>query len=610
MKLHLIGVCGTGMGSLAGLLKAAGHEVRGSDEHVYPPMSTQLAEQGIPFFEGFRPENLDWGPDRVVVGNVCRKDHVEVLAATARQIPLASFPALFSELFLTDKHSLVVAGTHGKTTTASILAHILADAGRDPSFLIGGVPLNFRQSWRLGAGPEFVVEGDEYDTAFFDKGSKFLHYRPRTAILTSVEFDHADIFADEEAVKTAFRKFVALIPEDGTLLACAASPGALEVARAARCQVMTYGRPGSGADWTFEISARGPGGRATLDVARRGERVVAVDTNLPGIYNAENVVGVVAVAAGLGVDLPVIARAVRRFLGVRRRQEVRGVAQGVTVVDDFAHHPTAIRETILALKGRYGPGKLIAAFEPRSATSRRNVFQADFADALGVADEVVLAPLYAPEKVPEAERLDVERLAADLRREDVPARLIPTVEATVAHIAERAGPGDTVLIMSSGDYGGLHDKLLRRLGDPVMPARMADKVRIGNLLDRVGILHPVLDQFWPSYLVIPDADESAPLVGCVAVETVGDVALLRMLAVAPERRGEGLGYMLVETATDRARSQGIRQLYLVTDGAQGYFGEKLGFQQVDRKDVDAGIATTAEYLLARSKTAVWMRKEL
>jgi len=610
MKVHLIGIAGTGMGSLAGLLKAAGHEVRGSDEHLYPPMSTQLAEQGIPVFEGFRPENLDWRPDRVVVGNVCRKDHVEVVAAAERQLALYSFPSLLADLFLQDKTSVVVAGTHGKTTTSSIVAHLLHDAGRDPSFLIGGVPLNFRQSWRLGHGPEFVVEGDEYDTAFFDKGSKFFHYRPRTAILTSVEFDHADIFRDEEAVKTAFRKFVTLIPEDGNLLVCAASPGALDVARVAHCNVTTYGRPGSGADWIFEVAARSSGGRAVLDIARRGERVLSLETSLPGIYNKENLVGAVAAASILGVDLAAIARASRRFQGVRRRQEVRGVAAGVTVVDDFAHHPTAIRETVLALKGRYGPGKLIAAFEPRSATSRRAVFQHDFADALSVADEVVLAPLYAPEKVPEGERLDVERLAADLRREDIPARLIATVDETAAHLAERAAPGDTVLIMSSGDYGGLHEKVLFRLGDPVMPARIEHKPKISNLLNRVGIAHPVLDQFWPSYLVIPGPAPADPLVGCVAVETADDVALLRMLAVVPERRGEGLGYLLVETATERARSQGVRTLYLVTDGAQRYFGEKLGFVTTDRKDVAPAIASTAEYLLARSKTATWMKKEL
>ncbi len=227
-----------------------------------------------------------------------------------------------------------------------------------------------------------------------------------------------------------------------------------------------------------------------------------------------------------------------------------------------------------------------------------------------MADEVVLAPLYAPEKVPEAERLDVERLAADLRREDVPARLIPTVDATVEHLATRASPGDTVVVMTSGDYGGLHDKLLRKLGDPVMPARLEHKVSIGNLLDRVGIAHPVLEQFWPYYLVIPGDADAAPLVGCVAIEMVGDVALLRMLAVAPERRGEGLGYVLVEAATERARSQGVRHLYLVTDGAQGYFGEKLGFAAIDRKDVVAPIQATAEYALARSKDATWMRKEL
>ncbi|MEO5767477.1 MAG: UDP-N-acetylmuramate:L-alanyl-gamma-D-glutamyl-meso-diaminopimelate ligase, partial [Polyangia bacterium] len=567
MKIHLIGICGTGMGSLAGLLKVAGHDVRGSDEHVYPPMSTQLAEQQIAVFDGYRAANLDWAPDRVVVGNVCRKDHLEVAAANERNIPLTSFPALLSELFLKDTHPLVIAGTHGKTTTASLAAHVLVDAGRDPSFLIGGVPLNFRQSWRLGKGDAFVVEGDEYDTAFFDKGSKFFHYRPRTVILTSVEYDHADIFPDEAAVKAVFRKFVALIPPEGRLLVCASSPGALEVAEAARCQVETYGRPGTGARWTFEVAARLNGGRTTLDLARGGERVGSVDTNMPGIYNHENLTGVIAAVASMGVDIVAAGRAVRRFLGIRRRQEVRGVASGVTVVDDFAHHPTAIRETLMGLRGRFGPGKLIAAFEPRSATSRRSIFQTEFAGALGVADEVVLAPLYAPEKVPAAERLDVERLAADLRREDVPARVIASVDEAATHLAERAAPGDTIVIMSSGDYGGLHAKVLDALGDPVMPARANDKTRIANLLDRIGIAHPVLDQFWPSYLVIPAAGPDAPLVGCVALEVMDDVALLRMLAVAPERRGEGLGYLLVETATERARNQGVRSLYLVTDGA-------------------------------------------
>jgi UDP-N-acetylmuramate: L-alanyl-gamma-D-glutamyl-meso-diaminopimelate ligase len=610
MKVHLIGICGTGMGSLAGLLKAAGHDVRGSDEHVYPPMSNQLAEQQIPVFDGYRPGNLDWTPERVVVGNVCRKDHVEVVAATERAIALTSFPALLSDLFLSDKHAFVVAGTHGKTTTASMAAHVLVDAGRDPSFLIGGVPLNFRQSWRLGQGREFVIEGDEYDTAFFDKGSKFFHYRPRTVILTSVEYDHADIFPDEAAVKAVFRKFVALIPPDGRLLVCASSPGAMEVAESARCQIETYGRPGTRASWTFEVAARLNGGRTTLALAHEGARIGSIDTNMPGIYNHENLMGIVAAVMSTGVDLPTIARAVRRFLGIRRRQEVRGVAAGVTVVDDFAHHPTAIRETLIGLRGRFGPGKLFAAFEPRSATSRRSIFQTEFATALAVADEVVLAPLFSPEKVPSAERLDIDRLAADLRREDVPARVIARVADAAAHLGERAAPGDTIVIMSSGDYGGLHEKVLDVLGDPVMPARFDDKTRIANLLDRVGIAHPVLDQFWSSYLIMPMVGTDAPLVGCVALEVMDEVALLRMLAVSPDRRREGLGYLLVETATERARNQGVKHLYLVTDGAQGYFGEKLGFAVVDRKEVDIKITTTAEYLLARSKRATWMRKEL
>lgn len=618
MKIHLIGIAGTGMGSLAGLLRAAGHDVRGSDEHVYPPMSTQLRDQGIPVMEGFRAENLDWSPDRVVVGNVARRDHVEVLAATERGLPLTSFPALLSELFLADHRSVVIAGTHGKTTTSSLMSHVLTTAGRDPSFLIGGVPLNFLQSWRHGHGAEFVVEGDEYDTAFFDKKSKFLHYRPQIVVLTSVEFDHADIFADEAAVKAAFREFIALIPPTGELIVCAASPGALDVADAARCRVTTYARPGVAADWTVEITHASGGGRAQCQITGRDAGTVVVsgelNTGLPGAYNLENLVGVAAAAHRLGVPWDAIARASQRFLGIRRRQEVRGVAAGVTVIDDFAHHPTAIRETLSALKGRFGPGKLIAAFEPRSATSRRNVFQTGFVDALATADEVVLAPLYAPEKVPAGERLDVEQVAADLRSRDVPARVIATPDATAEHVSERAAPGDTVVVMSSGDYGGLHEKLLLRLGDPVRPARREDLGGIANLLNRAGIAHPMLQQFWASYLVIPnlgaDGKPDGECVGCVCVERVEDVALLRMLAVTPERRGEGLGYMLVEAATDKARREGVQRLLLVTDGAQRFFGEKLGFETIDRKDVDGPLQTTNEYQMARSRTATWMRKAL
>jgi UDP-N-acetylmuramate: L-alanyl-gamma-D-glutamyl-meso-diaminopimelate ligase len=608
MKLHLIGIAGTGMGSLAGLLHAAGHDVRGSDEHVYPPMSTQLAELGIEVMTGFAPDNLAWGPDRVVVGNVCRRDHVEVLAARDRGIPLVSFPALLSELFLAERNSVVVAGTHGKTTTSSLMSFVLSEAGRDPSFLVGGVPINFWRSWQLGKGPDFVVEGDEYDTAFFDKKSKFLHYRPKLVILTSVEFDHADIFADEGAVKSAFREFVELIPPDGNLVVCAASPGALEVAKSAHCKVTTYGRPGTDAQWIFEVTGRKLGGRSIMRLACDGKGMVTLDTGMAGIFNMENLTGVAAAAHCLGIDMAVIGRASRRFLGVKRRQEVCGIAYGVTVVDDFAHHPTAIRETLGALKGRHGPGKLIVAFEPRSATSRRSVFQRDFVDALALADEVVLAPLYAPEKVPEHERLDVERLAADLRSLDIPARVVAGADATAEHLAKRAGPGDTVAIMSSGDYGGLHDRLLARLGDPVRPARPGDRSTIGHLLDRAGITHTSLDKTWSEFLVIPDAN--GEVAACVAIEHVEEDALLRMLAVTPERRGEGLGYLLLEAAMKKARMDGALHLYLVTDGSQGIVGEKLGFDVIEQKSIAPSIASTVEFQMARSKTATWMRKEL
>jgi UDP-N-acetylmuramate: L-alanyl-gamma-D-glutamyl-meso-diaminopimelate ligase len=609
MKLHLIGIAGTGMGSLAGLLRAAGHDVRGSDDHVYPPMSTQLADQGIPVMTGFSVDNLGWMPDRVVVGNVCRRDHVEVLAAQERGIPLVSFPALLSELFLAERNSVVVAGTHGKTTTSSLMSFVLSEAGRDPSFLIGGVPINFWRSWNLGKGPDFVVEGDEYDTAFFDKKSKFLHYRPKVVILTSVEFDHADIFADEEAVRNAFRELISLIPEDGQLVVCAASPGALEVAKSARCKVTTYGRPGSDAEWTFEVTGMKLGGRSIMRLACGGRGMITLDTGMAGIFNLENLTGVVAAAHCLGVDLQTINRASRRFLGVRRRQEICGIAYGVTVVDDFAHHPTAIRETLDALKGRYGPGKLIVAFEPRSATSRRSVFQEDFPAALASADEVVLAPVYAPEKVPEGQRLDVEKLAADLRGQEIPACVMSGADATADHLAKRAGPGDTVVIMSSGDFGGLHDRLLARLGDPVRPARSIDKMKLGQLLDRAGITHGTLDRAWSEFLVIPSTDGSE-ISACVAIQHVEEDALLRMLAVTPERRGEGLGYMLLEAAMKKARMDGALHLYLVTDGAQGVVGEKLGFDVIDQKVVAPSIAATDKHQLVRAKTAVWMRKEL
>ncbi|HEX6835963.1 MAG TPA: UDP-N-acetylmuramate:L-alanyl-gamma-D-glutamyl-meso-diaminopimelate ligase [Polyangia bacterium] len=598
MKIHLIGICGTGMGSLAGLLKAAGHDVRGSDSDVYPPMSTQLAEQGIAVMNGYGPHNLDWAPDVVVVGNVQTKDQIEVKAAQERGLKLTSFPALLEDLFLTRMHSIVVAGTHGKTTTSSLASFVLTDAGKDPSFLVGGVPVNFGRSWRLGKGDLFVVEGDEYDTAFFDKGSKFLHYRPKTAIVTSVELDHVDIFSSLDAIKDAFRKFVALIPPDGLCVVAADSPGALDVVKGAACKVETYivrdaEHPDAQADWVGRAIATRAGGRTLFEVTRGGKPFGVFDTMLPGGYNLANALSVIAVCASVGMTAEQIGRGLRRFAGVRRRQEVRGVAQGVTVVDDFAHHPTAVRQTLRALRRRHGGGRLIAIFEPRSATSRRAVFQKEFADAFAEADETIVGAVSHPEKAPAGDRFDAERLAADLRGKGVAARHVPSVDQIVEQVAANAAAGDTVVIMTSGGFEGIHDKLLQRLGDAVVPARPEDLPSVRALLDRTELSYPGLEEHVNDLLVVRDAARA--VVGCVAMELYDEAGLLRGLATAPERRGEGLGWMLADAALGRARGRGCRRVYLITESASDFFAEKFGFRTVQLSMVDAAVAESAVF---------------
>jgi UDP-N-acetylmuramate: L-alanyl-gamma-D-glutamyl-meso-diaminopimelate ligase len=591
MKVHLIGICGTGMGSLAGLVKAAGHDVRGSDSDVYPPMSTQLADLGIRVYDGFKPDNLDWNPDVVVVGNVCTKDHIEVKAAEARGLKLTSFPALLEDLFLREGHSVVVAGTHGKTTTSSLMAYVLVAAGRDPSLLVGGVPQNLGRGWRMGKGP-FVVEGDEYDTAFFDKGSKFLHYQPKVAILTSVELDHVDIFESLDSVKDAFRKFVALIPPRGLLVVAADSPGALEVAKSASCRVETYSST-IDAHWRARAIAQRAGGRTVFEVTRAGEHFGTFDTGLPGLYNLDNALAVIAASVDLGLNNDEIGRGVRRFAGVKRRQETRGVAQGVTVVDDFAHHPTAVRETLKALRGRYGRGRIIAVFEPRSATSRRAVFQEEYAEAFSVADETIIGPVNHPEKAPPGDRFDPERLATELRGRGVTARHITDVGKIVEHLAESAAAGDTVVIMSSGSFEGLHDRLLSRLGDAVVPAGHSDLPGLGALLAEVGLSYPDAAQHLGEILVLRDTDSA--VVGAVVMELHGDAGLLRALATSPGRRGEGLGWMLADAALGRARRRGARRVYLVTESASDFFAEKFGFKTVARELVDAEVLESSQF---------------
>jgi UDP-N-acetylmuramate: L-alanyl-gamma-D-glutamyl-meso-diaminopimelate ligase len=467
VHIHFVAIAGTGMGSLAGLLKERGHTVTGSDENVYPPMSTALERWGIPVALGFRPENvLARRPDLVVIGNAVRRENPEARAVIESGIPYRSFPDALYEHAIAGRHSVVIAGTHGKTTTTSLVATLLHAAGRDPALLVGGLSENFGGSFRDGKGPEFVVEGDEYDTAFFDKTPKFLHYGAQTLVVTSIEFDHADIYRDLAHVQAAFTKLVAGLPREGTLIA-AAGEGALgAVVAGAPCRVLRYGiedgsdvealRLAPGPDGTrFEVSVRGAGRAAAL---------------LPawGDYNVANALAAVGVAVARGVPVAAAAAGLARYRGVKRRQEVRGTAGGVTVVDDFGHHPTAVRETLAALRGRFPGRPLVAVFEPRSNTSRRAVFQREYAEAFDAAARVVVqivpdAPIYSAFGG-EPERLSAEQLARDVAARGVPATALPDVDAIVDHLAKSCAPGDVVVTLSNGGFGGIWEKLLERLG--------------------------------------------------------------------------------------------------------------------------------------------------
>jgi UDP-N-acetylmuramate: L-alanyl-gamma-D-glutamyl-meso-diaminopimelate ligase len=469
-RVHLTAIGGTGMGALAGLLAESGCEVRGSDRTaIYPPMSDQLAALGIPAAIGFAEENLDWGPDLLVLGNTCRADNLEYLAALSRGLPVRSFPQLLGERFLAGRWPIVVAGTHGKTTTSSLAAHVLAHAGRDPGYLIGGVPLNFGRSFAAGAPPFFVVEGDEYDSACFDKQPKFMHYRPRSAILTGVEFDHADIFADLEAVERAFAHFIDLLPADGHLIVGADSPVALRLAEEAACPVTRYralpadaGVPAGAPQWVGRYAPLGRG-RQHLVITHPDGELPPMELPLTGAHNMSNCVAVAAVATAVGLDPDEIAAGLQSFAGVKRRQELRGIVGGVAVVEDFAHHPTAVQQTLAGLRGAYGEGRLIAVFEPRSSTSKRKVFQREFAEALATADQGLVAPIFEPAKVPAGELLDLPALVAAVERRGAAARAPGSVDAIIEHLVRNCRAGDTVVIMSSGGFEGLPTRLVEAL---------------------------------------------------------------------------------------------------------------------------------------------------
>ena len=461
MKVHLVAICGTGMGALAGLLKEAGHEVQGSDRAFYPPMAERLQAWGIPSRQGFDPAHIDPDTDLVIVGNVCRRDNPEAQAALQRGMKVMSFPQALAEFFIADKTSVVVAGTHGKTTTTALLSYVLVEAGLDPSFLIGGIPQNFGKSFHLGQGSVFVVEGDEYDAAFFDKRPKFVHYRPRIAVLTAVEFDHADIYPDMAAYRAAFATLLSLLPPEGLLVACADDPEVRALATSAPCRVVFYGL-GDGAEWrAADIQ---PGVETIrFELLRQGRRVGTVMLPLAGEHNVANTLGVLAAAEAVGVDVARAAGCLPGFRGVARRMQVRGEVDGVTVIDDFAHHPTKARETVRAVRARYPRSRLVAVFEPRTNTSRRKFFQEIYPAAFPGADQVIVVPPFDIEKIPAEERFDSAALVTALRQRGQRAELCPTADAVVAALAGRLERDTVVLIMSNGAFDNIHEKLLAAL---------------------------------------------------------------------------------------------------------------------------------------------------
>jgi UDP-N-acetylmuramate: L-alanyl-gamma-D-glutamyl-meso-diaminopimelate ligase len=459
MRIHLIGVCGTAMATLAALLKHRGHDVSGSDEHVYPPMSDFLAAERINVLEGYRPEHVDAIPDLVVVGNAISRGNAELEAVLDRGIRYASMAETIREQWLWDAHSIVIAGTHGKTTTTALTGWLLTAAGADPTVLIGGIARNFGEdgaSYRIGKGNAFVIEGDEYDSAYFDKTAKFLKYLPDIAVINNIEFDHADIYADIDEVRLAFRRLVNLVPGSGLTLLGVDSPDAAALVSNARSRVQTFGLSAE-AEWRAEGIRVEKG--TTFRVLRREADLGEFTMPLLGEHNVRNALVAIAIGVDLGLDVERLRKGLAEFKGVKRRLEIVGEARGIAIYDDFAHHPTAVDETLKAVR-RASPGKRIwAIFEPRSASSCRSVFQDDFARAFAGADQVVIATV-AKSNIPVDQRLSESKLVADLQARNVSARHLPDVDTIIRQVAAEARDGDLIVIMSNGGFGGIHRKLL------------------------------------------------------------------------------------------------------------------------------------------------------
>jgi UDP-N-acetylmuramate: L-alanyl-gamma-D-glutamyl-meso-diaminopimelate ligase len=468
MHYHLIGICGTAMASLAGMLQARGALVTGSDENVYPPMSTMLEALGIKVMQGYRAEHLNPAPDCVIIGNAIPRGNAEVEETLNRKLLYRSQAETVKEEFIRGKRSLVVAGTHGKTTTTSIAAWVMDQGGLNPGFLVGGVVRNFDVSFRVTESPYFIIEGDEYDTAYFDKGPKFMHYLPETTIVGNIEFDHADIYADLAAVKTAFRRLMNLMPGNGRLIAGWDSPNVRavvgELGQRLYTRLETFGTCDDARWRAHDIDYRRE--LARFRVTRDGQEWGEFETPLLGDFNIRNCLAVVVAADAWGIEAQAIREALASFKSVRRRMQVRGVESGVTIIDDFAHHPTAVRETLQALRTKYGEARLFAIFEPRSWSSRLAVFQDDYAHAFMSADYVVIASVFDSSKATEKGRvLDTKRLIADIEAQGKPALSIEGADEIVRHLRPELRAGDVVAIMSNGGFGGIHEKLLQSLRD-------------------------------------------------------------------------------------------------------------------------------------------------
>jgi len=471
--IHLVGICGTAMASLAGLLQLQGHRITGSDAAAYPPMSDLLNLLGIPVMEPYAEKNLEPKPDLVVIGNALSRGNPEVEKILDERIPFISMAALLKEEFLTGRESLVIAGTHGKTTTTSMLSWIYETAGNAPSFLIGGVAENFGTSFHLRPTRTFIVEGDEYDTAFWDKGPKFLHYFPDALILTHVEFDHADIYADLEAVKTAFKRLVNLVPRRGRIVAYDSSENVSECVAKAFCRVERYGFTPT-ADWRIQ-NLRYENGAMHWDVWNNSALWSSLEMKLAGEHNALNATAAGAMAAGQGISVDAIRTALASFKSVKRRLEVRAEIDGITIIDDFAHHPTAIRETLRALRSVYPKSRLWAVLEPRSNTLRRKVLEQDLIDSLCTADRVVLAGVYQQQKIREAERLHPDEVVEALNAAGTPAELHPDANAIVQALIPQLQSGDVVAILSNGGFDGIYEKLPAALA-----SRSGQKARLAK----------------------------------------------------------------------------------------------------------------------------------